>query len=293
MCDVVKFRTPKNFQLPGLWFGPANAETVLIWVHGLGGSAFSHTGIIEQLVDKRTAVLSFSNRGSGVISNFWKYKNDKPMEHEKCIIGMAHEVFTECVDDIEGAVSLAIEQGAKRIILIGHSTGTQKSVYYLSKKPHPKVAGAILLAPMSDYADMVKTTAPKDYRRLVVLAEKMVATGKKHELMPAKLWPYPLDAQRFLSLHTVSSQEEIFTYASGKKPKTLQSVKKPMLVILAELDEYRERPMTEIAEWFVEALKNQRAEVTTIAGANHGFYESVELVASITKKWIGNSISKQ
>ena len=38
---VVQITTPKNYILNGLWFGPKRPEKVVIFMHGLTGSAFS------------------------------------------------------------------------------------------------------------------------------------------------------------------------------------------------------------------------------------------------------------
>lgn len=272
--------------LNGLWFGSSRAATVLIFVHGLGGSAFSRVELVEKLAIGQVACLTFSNRGSGVITRFKKLNAKKPSGYESQKIGMAHEVFTDCIDDLDGAINVAKQMGAKRIILVGHSTGCQKSVYYLAHRPSSVVKGVVLLAPMSDYADMVKATSVKDYKRLVVIAQKLALTDHAHELMPNKLWPFTVDAQRFLSLFTAGSVEEIFGYATNKKPTLLNKVKTPILVALAEQDEFRERPMSEIADWFSKALSRQKSEVHIVPEATHGFFEATEPLSKLIKTWL-------
>ena len=286
ICQVIKIQTPKKFLLDGLWLGPAKAKTVLVLVHGLGGDVFSRNDLIDELVTKERAVLAFNNRGSGIVTRFAQLDSKKPKVFLKQTIGMAHEVFTDCLDDLEGAINFAKKMGAKQIILIGHSAGSQKSIYYLAKRTNPLVKGVILLAPMSDYADMVKATPPREYKKLVALARQLVAEGKPHELMPAKLWSYTMDAQRFLSLFTPESEEEIFSYASGKRPVILNKVKQPILVVLAGQDEYRERPMAEIATWFKTALAKQTAQVVIVPKATHGFFESTQVVTKLINGWL-------
>lgn len=282
----IKLQTPKNLLLNGLWFGPAKPKTVLVIVHGLSGTVFSQAWLAEGLANKDTAALVFNNRGSGVITRFKQLDAKSDTGYQSLSLGMAHEVFTDCVDDLEGAVQYAKAMGAKQVILVGHSTGCQKSVYYLSKRPNPIVKGVILLAPMSDFADMYQATEPKLYKKLVALASRMVAEGRAHELMLPKLWPAVVDAQRFLSLHTVESEEEIFTYGSGKKPATLKKVNVPLLVVLAGKDEYEAQPMGEIAEWFKQVLKNQPVQHELIPGASHGFFESTAVVTKLIKAWL-------
>ena len=68
-CHVVEIETPKKVRLNGLWFGPKRPKRAILWVHGLGSSAFSKIGIFDYLIDKDTAVLAFNNRGHDKVSS--------------------------------------------------------------------------------------------------------------------------------------------------------------------------------------------------------------------------------
>ena len=65
---VVEIVTPKKFVLKGLWFKPKKPKQAIVFVHGLGGSAFSMLPTVSKLVDAQTAVLTFNNRGHDVVS---------------------------------------------------------------------------------------------------------------------------------------------------------------------------------------------------------------------------------
>jgi len=287
-CKSIKITTPKEFLLNGLWFGPDKAETVFVYVHGLGGSVFAQTDLIEALVAKKnTAVLTFNNRGSGIVTRIKRLNPKKAKGYDSHIIGMAHELFTDCADDIEGAIRLAKQSGAKKIYLVGHSTGCQKSIYYLSLKTKSVVDGVILLAPLSDYAAAVATTDAKDLKFAVKVAQKMVSQGKAHEMMPLAICPYPFDAQRFLSLNTPDSIEEIFSYASPKqKPQLLNKVRIPILIVLAAEDEHLDRPAAEIAAWFETVLVKQSSACRIIDGSMHNFKGHASEVAKEIRDWL-------
>lgn len=283
--QIITIQTPKKYLLNGIFLGSEKAKNVYIYIHGLGGSVFSQVKLFGKMVDKDNAVLAFNNRGCGIVTRVKKLDTKAPKGYSSHIIGMAHEEFTDCVDDLEGAVQFVQKLGAKNIFLIGHSTGCQKSVYYLSQKPKAPVKGVILLAPMSDFADVFNFTDKKVYNRAVAFAQKMVKEGRGHELMPKSIWPYVVDAQRFLSLHTPDSIEEIFSYATSREPKLLKKVKQPILVVLAEEDEFKDRPMTEIADWFEENLKKQKHQIDVIINGSHYFLAHVEQLQKIIKTW--------
>lgn len=280
-ANIVKIKTLKRHALNGLWHGPS-ALRVIVWVHGLGSSAFSMLNIVEKLVDKKTSVLTFNNRGSHVISRLSSKMKGKPRYG-----GAAHEVFTECVDDIDGAIRFAKKQGAKEIYLAGHSTGCQKSIYWAAKKGK-SVKGIILLAPVSDWAAEMKRTGKRKVLKAVAVARELVKNGKKHELLPSGLWHSPIDAQRLLSLCTPESVEEIFPYSlQMKKPTTLQKVRIPILALWADKDEFSDKSSKVIAQWFRDNIRSQKSSVHVIPKVGHSFKKGEIEVSRIIKQWLG------
>ncbi len=283
--SIIKIQTPKKFLLDGFLFNQNNKKTFFIFVHGLGSNLFSQMELLQKIAKTKNGILTFNNRGNGIISKIKQASPKDKRGHKTHSIGMAHEVFEDCVDDIEGAVNYVEKLGAKNIFLVGHSTGCQKSIFYLSKKDKTSVKGAILLAPMSDFADAFTFTDKKVYQKAVAYAQKKVTQGHQHDLLPSGIWSYAIDAQRFLSLYTIDGQEEIFTYASGKKPTTIKKVKKPILVILAGDDEYRDRPMNEIADWFDKVLYNKDKKTCIVKNAPHNFNGYTEEVSKKIVNW--------
>ncbi len=280
--------TPQKAILNGLWCGPSSDKAtkgkpkkpkrVIVWVHGLGSSMWSKLGIVEKLVDSTTAVLVFNNRGHDVVARI------STTGKKRIQGGAAHEVFTDCVDDIQGAVNLAKQSGAKEIFLAGHSTGCQKSVYWASKKRG--VRGIILLAPISDYSAEVKLRGNKRVVRAALAARALVGRGKKHTLLPENIWHETLDAQRFLSLYTGKGAEEIFTYWNpAVNPRTLKSVKIPLLTLLAESDEFADRPAKKIEDWFLKYAKKQDA-THVISRVAHSFSGGESRVARLIRDWM-------
>jgi hypothetical protein len=114
----------------------------------------------------------------------------------------------------------------------------------------------------------------------------MVKNNKSSELMSSSFWPIPTNAQRFLSLFTAESAEEIFSYASGKNPRILKSFKKPLLVILAASDEYQDRPISEISTWFQNVLVKKKDEIKIINKAPHNFSGYASELKKVINKWL-------
>lgn len=294
-CYTVEITTPKKFVLNGLWFGPYSAKaskgkpkkarTVYIIIHGLGSSLWKNLflSLADVLTQKGIAVLVFNNRGHDRVSGLYR----AGWAGKRVWAGGASEVFTDCADDIQGAINFAKKNGGKNIFLVGHSTGCQKSVYWASRRKGGRgVKGIVLLAPMSDYSTLATAYSKTSVARSTKLARELVRKGRKHELLPQSVWPAIDDAQRFLSLYSGEGPEEIFTYWDAKKnPRALKSVKVPLLVLLAEKDEYGDRPAKRIAEWFGKHLRGKHRTII-VPRVPHSFKGGEKAVASAIRNFM-------
>lgn len=280
-AHVIEITTPKKFVLNGLWFGPAKPKKAIVIIHGMFSSAFSLHHIVGTLVSNDTAVITFNNRGFETVADVRQRVGAKRKHYRA---GTAHEIFTDCIDDIQGAVNVVRKAGVKEMYLAGHSTGCQKSMYWASKTGGRGVKGIVLLAPLSDYAGDGKKPAMKN---AVALARAMVKRGKKHELLPPNTWWHYASAQRLLSLYTPDSVEEIFSYSqSDKIPTTYRSVRLPILALFAGADEYSDRPAEKLVEWFARNSRSKYFRAGIVPHVGHSFRDGETRVAQLVKKWI-------
>lgn len=284
-AHVIEIVTPKKFILNGLWFGPVKPKRAIILIHGLTSSAFGAAAMRNALLAiKGTAVIAFNNRGFETVTSV-KQKIGKETKYHTA--GSAHEVFTDCVDDIQGAINFIRKAGVKDVFLAGHSTGCQKSIYWASKTGGKGVKGIILFAPISDYSSETKADTNGRMGEATGLAEKFVKEGKMHELLPRSASPImPLDAQRFLSLYTKESAEEIFSYAHDKKPTTYASVKLPILAMFAANDEYNDVPVSHMVDWFAANTGSKQFASAIIPKVQHSFRGGEAGITKAVQKWI-------
>jgi len=93
------------------------------------------------------------------------------------------------------------------IVIMGHSTGCQDVMEYLTGQGHesrPPIDGAILQAPVSDREALRKELSPEMYDKCVTMAQEMISVGKGEDMMPASEiqnpFGAPVCARRWLSL---------------------------------------------------------------------------------------------
>lgn len=283
-ASIVNLVTQDSLQLNAIMFGSPHAEIGLLFIHGLSSSAFSHNDILP--ANAKHASLYMHNRGHDGLTGIKRLMPETDKGYEWFPGGMAHEVFTDCVQDIQAGVDYLKGLGIKEVYLVGHSTGCQKSIYYLAQSHNQKdIAGAILICPMSDYAAAKHTEDPEKLSTATQCAQKMVSEGVAGELLPPAIWPQPIDAQRFLSLYTPDSLEEIFCYSqSGRKPKLLQQAGVPLFILLAEKDEYADRPVSDLAKWFEENADH--SSVRVIPDSLHSLTGKSDEIKALIEDWL-------
>ncbi len=264
-----RIKTRDGINLEGIYVKPRRKSNIaLVWLHGLGSNFARGQTLMEELSAQcqrnNIGYFKFNNRGHDAAVSIRK-DNGKNQ-----YIGDAFEKFTDCVLDIRAIIGNARKLGYRRIILIGHSTGANKALYYIYKTKDRSVKGLILLGPVSDIAAGRKKFGTAGLARGVELAERL-SRKNPAALMPALYGIF--SARRFLSLFRPGGAEDVFPYLNpGTSWKELKGVRAPIAVIFGPRDEYLNRPAKEIIEIFrSHASSTKSFSGVIIRGADHGF----------------------
>lgn len=79
--ELVEIQTPKRYLLKGLYFSNPQGKTTVIYIHGLGGSVFGSTYLINPLAKELSKaginLLAVNNRGHDDVS---KIKKNRPAQ---------------------------------------------------------------------------------------------------------------------------------------------------------------------------------------------------------------------
>jgi pimeloyl-ACP methyl ester carboxylesterase len=276
--SLVSVRTRDGVVLDGVAAGPpGRRHTALIWVHGLGSTFSSGQPLIHALSKGLNAAgigyLKLNNRGHGLVARGGKR-----------IAGAAFERFEESVADIRAMVALARRSGYRRVILAGHSTGANKVLHYAARVHDPRLAGLILLGPISDIAGERKRVGRRELERRVATAER-IARRDPEALVPRRFGFW--SARRFISLYRPGEAEDVFPYDRPDAGWTaLRRVRVPVAVIVGSRDEYLDRrPTALIAAFERNATRTRSFTGAVITGAPHGFRGHERAVARAIVRW--------
>ncbi len=254
----------------GIYFEPkSKGKRAVLWIHGLTSNFYSRIPMFEDFADLAQETgfgfAVFNTRGHDVMTNIKKIDGAK---RTSVIGGSAYEDFASSVYDLEAGITFLASQGFTEVILVGSSTGANKACYYAGTQNDPRVAGVILVSPVSDVPFESKVA---NYSQNLKKAQALVIEGKGESLMEG-IADFTLTANRYVSLYVSGSAEDLFDYYKDSPAFTVYStIRVPLYVMFGELDEYADRPVPAILEVFRKYQKSSSYKDLIMQSANHSF----------------------
>ena len=96
--------------------------------------------------------------------------------------GATYENFEDCVLDVDAAIERLKQEGYTRFVLVGHSLGSVKSLYYQGTRRRKDVVGVISCsAPRQFYA--ARAIEDPEFEARMAGAERRVAEGQGEEFL--------------------------------------------------------------------------------------------------------------
>jgi pimeloyl-ACP methyl ester carboxylesterase len=182
-----------------------------------------------------------------------------------------------------------------KIVLQGHSTGCQDSVYYVTQEyggdkfplaDRPKLDGVVLQAGASDGEAYVLLNGQETYDKNLKLAREWVATGHGQDVLPAAVcssfFNTPISAQRWVDIMEKKGPEDFFStdLTVDDMSKTFGRINVPLLVCFSGNDEFVPKEADKAA--LVERFRQATAENIwsrhsgIVKGATHNVNEKSE-----------------
>lgn len=237
MAQVVIHRYFKN--LTAIEFGPKVAEpqNFLIFIGGLGDGFLT----VPYIPDLASAISKrFASRlvvVQALILSSYKGFGTGSLDRDVAELAKLVEY-------------LRTERGStsSKVFLMGHSTGCQDTIHYLSKYvnctkfiPIQALDGGILQAPVSDSEAITDKSQASQF---IEMAKDLIEKDKPDELLPQEalklFFGAPFSAYRFHSLASIRGDDDYFSsYLTDSDYKeSFGRVRVPLLVLYGGLDEF-------------------------------------------------------
>ncbi|MBN2095427.1 MAG: DUF1749 domain-containing protein [Candidatus Aenigmarchaeota archaeon] len=297
--NLTEFRCSDGVILPGLLYEPKRkTKKAAIYLHGNGSSSVFYSVarmniLAEELAKINIAFFPFNNRGAQYLHKN-TVKGNPEMKEIKS--GTAYELIDDCIKDIEGAIKKLIGRGYTEIYLIGLSTGANKIVVYNLHRPKNKVKGYILLSGGDDTGIYYSQLGRKKFCALLEKCKKKIGEGRGERLIGTGLSEIPMSYNSIFDTINPDGNYNTFPFyeqMSGLKLSKKQlfvefgAIKKPMLIVYGEKDEYCYGNATLCAGILLEKSGNPKKHtLNIIRNADHGFRGKEKELSNIICRWL-------
>lgn len=236
---IAQVKTKDEVCLYGLFLEAPEKRTVFINIHGTGSNFYEEDFIeffTQSFLKNGISLLSTNNRGAGVYDAYQKS-------------GAAIEKFEDCVIDIDAWVSFVLDRGYEKIILSGHSLGTEKVVYYMNNgKYASNVSAVVLLAPADSFGshrlhEGKLNPRAVEVEELLRKSEELIKSGNGGDFLPKNAYGshegiMPKSAESFVNFLGKDSELLKALPFVTKRLEAYSKIAVPILVVIGDESEY-------------------------------------------------------
>ncbi len=277
--------TSDNMLLPLIHFNSDEKDICVIFIHGMCQTIITNYFTVvlgNVLQNNKIGFIYAHNRGNSI-------ENDtllKDGTYTRC--GCMYEIFEDCILDIDLAIEKAKDLGYKRIILMGHSYGCNKIIYYYYKN-HPNIIG-IIFASAPDMVGL-QLLRQKDYEELIKEAKDNIDNNNPNKLLSNLIEDYMyMSSKTYYNWYSKNSNLDnlpVMNYSNNWYQ--FEAIDVPILTFSGSLetDNYLHLDLLK------EKAKNcNNFEYEYIENANHFYQNKEDRLSNIVLNWIDNSFKK-
>lgn len=233
------------------------------------------------LSEKNIGFIYEHNRGHSI-------ENDIVMKDgsfKRC--GCMYEIFEDCIYDIDLAIQTAKDKGYKRIILLGHSYGCNKVIYYYYKK-HPNILG-IILASAPDMIGSHLLLEP-DYKELLAEAKKNIDNNEPTKLLHKMIEDYMyMSSLTYYNWYNENSNLDNLPVISNKEHwKQFETIDVPILTFSGSNEEDYYQHLDLLKD---KALNCKNFEYKIIENTGHTYKNKEKEIANLIFEWINKNFN--
>lgn len=271
--------TEDGLRLPMVHFNSDEKDICVIFIHGMCQTILDNyfaTVCGNSLLENNIGFLYEHNRGHSI-------ENDILMKdgtYTRC--GCMYEIFEDSILDIDLAISKAKELGYKRFVLMGHSYGCNKLIYYYYKT-RPDILGMIL----ASAPDMVglQLLRQKDYKELIKEAKENIDNADSTKLLSNLVEDYMyMSSQTYYNwFNKDSNLDNLPVMGNSENWYQFESIDVPILTF-SGADETENYLHLDLLKDKAKSCNN--FEYKIIENANHFYHNKENEISSLILNWI-------
>lgn len=275
--------TSDGLKLPMVHFDSEEKDICVICIHGMCGTIIDNyfaTVWGKLLSEKNIGFIYEHNRGHSI-------ENDIVMKDGSCKrCGCMYEIFEDSIYDIDLAIETAKDKGYKRIILLGHSYGCNKVIYYYYKK-HPDILG-VILASAPDMIGSHLSAQADEYEELLQEAKENIDNGEPTKLLHKMIEDYMyMSSQTYYDWYNDNSMLDNLPVISNPKHwEQFEKIDVPILTFSGSKEKDYYLHLDLLKE---KAINCNNFEYKIIENTGHT-YKTKELeIGNLILKWINKN----
>lgn len=292
---IVEVKTEDEIVLHGLLRESPRSRKIVINIHGSASNFYEEPFIKEMATifpEEGFSFLSTNNRGNAVLTHTW----------QRC--GSAIEKFEDCLKDIDAWVAYALEKEYSTIILQGHSLGTEKIVYYMSKGAHRnEVSGIALLGFSDSYGNALKFMEKRHCKEELFNEARELVANHQGDRFLTSVWLshagiLPKSAASFLNQFSEGSELSTALPLRLGKLDLYSAIDRPILAVISDNDESTDKgivrdgsehtilPVQEAAQLLEKSNNQTRAVI--ISDTGHDFEGKEQELTRVVSEFLKN-----
>jgi len=287
--EIIKVITKRGLELKGAMYGDNCSDTVLIMLTGICSNVFQN-----DLLDTTGKLLS--KNGIAVIIahasdsfSCLAYTDHSVNKQRHC--GVFNDDFSKVYEDVESYVLYAKEQGFKKIILAGHSLGSNKIINYLGNTKDDFIDYFIISSPIDI---MHWWEIMPNVENCFSMANQWIDNQEGNDILPFMFGGFsPMTANTVVGFYNADNLKNCPVLSKKGETKSLYNIKPKGSFIIGSKDSVTgESPkgfMEQLNKWTKAPEKNQ---VIEIEGASHIFFKKDEIYAKTVLDCIQNHFLK-
>lgn len=274
--DLIRVATKRNLELKGAIFDSNSKDTVLVLISGICSNLFQNDLLYQ------TGRLLLNNNISTIIGHTmdafscFSY-SDKEAKKQKTT-GVIFDEFDKVFDDVDSYVNYAKNLGYKKIVLAGHSLGSNKIIHYLANTKDDFVDYFIVSSPV----DLVHWfNVMPDINKCIEKAREFKAKNRQNDILPYLFGGFsPISARAALDFYNADNLKNCPVISGVGEIRSLASIRIKGTFVIGELDSLTENDPRGFLEK-INSYCRYKNDIITIENASHIFYNKHDQYAQV------------